>query len=45
MQQNREEKCGITLAWYQLFWITTVGSLSNKNGDDNKDSKKATGLC
>ena len=30
-----EEKCDVTLPWSQNFWIITIGSLSNDNGNSN----------
>ena len=39
-----EEKCDVTLPWQQNFWITTMGDLSNDNGDGNERGKKAIGL-
>ena len=30
---NREGKCDVTLPWYQNFWITTIESFGNDNGD------------
>ena len=41
---NREEKSDVTLPWYQNFWITRVGSLSNEDGDDNENGKKAIAI-
>ena len=35
------EKCDVTLPWQQNFWITTMGDLSNDNGDGNENGKKA----
>ena len=40
----REKKCDVTLLWQQNFWITTLGSLSNDDGDGNENGKKAIGL-
>ena len=37
---NREEKCDVTLPWYQNFWITTTESLNNDDGDGNENGKK-----
>ena len=34
------EKRDFTLPWYQNYWITTIGSLSNQEGDTNENSKK-----
>ena len=39
-----EEKCDVTLPWQQNFWITTMGDLSNDNGDGNEHGIKAIGL-
>ena len=39
-----EEKCDFTLPWQQNFWITTMGDLSNDNGDGNEHGIKAIGL-
>ena len=44
MRAYREEKCDITLPWYQNFWIATIGSSSNDDGDGNENGKKAIGL-
>ena len=44
MRAYREEKCDITLAWYQNFWIATIGRLSNDDGDGNENGEKAIGL-
>ena len=38
---NREEKCDVTLPWYQNFWITKTVSLSNDDGDGNENGKEA----
>ena len=32
------EKCDFTLPWYQNYWITTIGSLSNEDGDASENS-------
>ena len=34
------EKYDVTLLWYQNFWITTIGSLSNDDRDGNETGKK-----
>ena len=41
---NREEKCDVTLPWYQNFWIATIGSFSNDDGDGNENGKKVIDL-
>ena len=34
-------QCDVTLPWWQNFWITTIGSLSNDDGDgDGKENSK-----
>ena len=33
-----EGRCDVTLPWQQNFWITTIGSLSNDDGDGNENS-------
>ena len=33
------------LLWQQNFWITTIGDLTNDDGDGNENGKKAIGLC
>ena len=38
-QQNKEEKCDVRLPWWQNFWITTIGSLSNDDGVKPRFSK------
>ena len=42
--QGAIERCHVTLPWQQNFWITTIGSLSNDNDDNNENGKKALGL-
>ena len=37
----REEKCDVTLAWWENFWIPT---LSNVDSDGNENGKKAISL-
>ena len=37
---NREEKCDVTLPWYQNFLMTAKGSLSNNDGKGNENGKK-----
>ena len=37
---GNREKCDVLLPWQQSFWITTIGSLSNNNGDSNENVKK-----
>ena len=37
---GNRKKCDVTLPWYQNFWIPTIGSLSNNNGDGNENGKK-----
>ena len=34
----------IPLPWLQNFWITTVGSLSNNDGDGNENTQKVISL-
>ena len=34
------EKCDFTLPWYQKYWITTIGSLSNEDGDASENGEK-----
>ena len=34
------EKCDFTLPWYQNYWITTIGSLRNEDGDASENGKK-----
>ena len=41
---NRELRCDVTLPWLQNFWMTTMGSLSNDDGDGNENDKKAIGF-
>ena len=41
---NRELRCDVTLPWLQNFWMTTMGSLSNDDGDGNENGKKAIGF-
>ena len=41
----REEKCDVTLPWSPNFWITTVGSLSNDDGDGNENGRTAECHC
>ena len=41
---NREEKCDVTLPWYQNFWIATIGDFSNDDGDGNENGKKVIDL-
>ena len=36
---NRE-KCDVMSPWCQNFWITTIGSFSNDDGDGNENGKK-----
>ena len=38
---NREQRYDVTLPWLQNFWRTTIGSLSNDDGDGNENGKKA----
>ena len=38
---NREQRYDVTLPWLQNFWMTTIGSLSNDDGDGNENGKKA----
>ena len=40
---NRE-KCDVMSPWCQNFWITTIGSFSNDDGDGNEKGKKVIGL-
>ena len=37
---NGEENCDATLPWWQNFWMTTIGSLSNDDGDGNENGNK-----
>ena len=39
IRHNKEEKCDVTLPWWQHFWITTRRSLSNDDGDGNTKEK------
>ena len=39
-QREATEKCEVTLPLQQIFWITTMGNLSNANGDGNQSDKK-----
>ena len=41
---NREEKSDVMLPWLQNFWIKTIGSLSNDDGDGNENGKKVIGI-
>ena len=41
---NREGKYDVTLPWQKNFQITTMGSLSNDDGDGNENNKEATNL-
>ena len=34
------EKCDFTLPWYQNYWITTIRSLSNEDGDASENGEK-----
>ena len=34
------QKCDFTLLWYQNYWITTIGSLSNEEGDASENGEK-----
>ena len=40
----KESVSNRTLPWKQNFWITTIGSLSNDDGDGNENGKKAKRL-
>ena len=40
----REKKSDVTLLWQQNFWITTGGSLSNDDGNENGKKSKTTTL-
>ena len=42
--KDKEEKYDVTLPWYQNFWITRMGSLSNGDGNDDGYDKKAKGF-
>ena len=37
----REERCDVTLPWQQNFWITTIGSLINDDGEGKENSKRS----
>ena len=39
---NKEEKCDITLRWWQNFSITALWNLSNDDGDHNKNVARIT---
>ena len=39
--QTNGEKCDVMLPWQQNIWITTIGSLSNNDGDGNENGKKS----
>ena len=41
--QNRQ-KFDVMLPWQHNFWIKTIWSLSNDDGDGNENGKKATSL-
>ena len=41
---NREEKCDVTLPWQQNVLITTMGSLSNDDSEDNENDKNSIGF-
>ena len=34
------QKCDFTLLWYKNYWITTIGSLSNEEGDASENGEK-----
>ena len=34
------QKCDFMLLWYQNYWITTIGSLSNEEGDASENGEK-----
>ena len=34
------QKCDFTLLWYQNYWITKIGSLSNEEGDASENGEK-----
>ena len=38
------EKCDFTLPWYQNYWITTIRSLSNEDGDASENGQDVWGL-
>ena len=38
-----EKRCDVTLPWWQNFWMTAIGSLSNDDVDGNENGKKAIG--
>ena len=37
---QKKGKFDVTLPWLQNFWIKTLGSLSNDDGDGNETGKK-----
>ena len=41
---NSEEKCDVTLPWQQNVLITTMGSLSNDDSEDNENDKNSIGF-
>ena len=45
-QVNREKKCDNTFGCHgsKKFWITTIETLSEDDGDNDENSKKAIGL-
>ena len=36
---NRGEKCDVTFPWLQNFWMTTIGSFCNGDGEQQKNNR------